>query len=248
MIPIKTKIIIKHLAALLCMGCLISGCDRSDTESGLARGCFEPVSTPALNENLTYVAIPDSIVERELIKNGFDTDGLVNGRISIEDAKRVKQLVTINANVYANPEYSAKNLDGIEYFESLEIFGSVYDLIDSVDLAKNTKLRSANFQLDINSAGTGVPLDLRLSTRTLRYINIGKNENLRELRIINSVIKELDVSGLSNLETLEFAGDSLKIIYIKDKNQIKPDWNISFSQSVGGLNDIFQYKVCEKYK
>jgi hypothetical protein len=229
---------------VLFLGCLISGCDRSDTEPDLARGCFEAALPPVIIEGLTHVSIPDSIVERTLVEFGLDTDGYINGRISMEDAELVKQFGTGNANVYANPEYSVRTFKGTEYFSNLEFFGSNYDLADSIDLSHNLKLKRISISHDVGGAVTGAPLSLRLSTRTLRYINLGENENLQELRIINSSIKELDVSGLPNLETLEFAGDSLKIIYIRDRNQIRPDWKISFSQSVDGPNDIFQYKVC----
>lgn len=250
MIAMKTKTIVKHLAALLCVGCLILGCDRSDTEPDLGRGCFEAAPAIILDENRNFVAIPDSVFERHLVKLGLDSDGKVDGRILMEDAEKIKQFSTTNGDggFYVNPEYSVRSLRGIEYFSNLEAYGSTQDLLDSVDFSYNMNLKRLLFSTDIAGAVIGVPLDLRLSVRTLKYINLGKNENLRELSIINSSIKELDVSGLPNLETLEFAGDSLKIIYIKDKNQITPDWNISFSQSVGGLNDIFQYKVCNGSK
>ncbi len=248
MIAVKT--ITKYLIAIISLGCLISGCDRNDAESGLASGCFEAAPAIILDENRNFVAIPDSVFEYHLVNIGLDTDGRVNRLISVEDAKSIKQFSTSNGdgNFYNDPQYSVRTLRGIEYFSNLEAYGSTQDLLDSVDFSHNRNLQRLYFTTDIGGAIMGVPRDLRVSVRTLKYINLGKNENLRELRIINSSIKELDVSGLPNLETLEFAGDSLKTIYISHKGQIKPGWEISFSQSVYGPNDTFQYKVCNSNK
>jgi hypothetical protein len=250
MIPMKTKVITKYLIVIILLGCLISGCDRSDTEPDLARGCFEAAPTTIINEKLNFVAIPDSVFEWHLVKQGLDADGKVNGRVSMEDVKSIKQFSTNNGDgaFYINPKYSVRSLRGIEYFSNLQSYGSTQDLLDSMDFSHNMNLKRLFFSTDIAGAVMGVPLDLRLSVRTIKYINLGNNMNLRELRIINSSIKEIDVSGLPNLETLEFAGDSLKIIYIRDRNQIRPNWKISFSQSVDGPNDIFQYKVCNSSK
>ncbi len=244
------KTITKYLIAIISLGCFVSGCDRNDAEPGLASGCFEAALTTTLNENRNFVAIPDSVFEYHLVNIGLDTDGRVNGRIAKEDVKSVKRFFTANydATFYLNPENSVRTLRGIEYFSNLEAYGSTQDLLDSVDFSHNRNLKSLYFATDIAGAIMGVPRDLRLSVRTLKYINLGKNENLRELRIFDSIIKELDVSGLPNLETFEFFGDSLKTIYIKDKNQIQPSWNISSVKSVNGGGDTFQYKVCNSNK
>jgi hypothetical protein len=246
----KTNSIAKHIIIMLCVGCLVLGCDRSNTEPDLGRGCFEAARSAVIIKGLTYVTILDSIVERTLVEFGLDTDGGVNGRISMEDAGLVKQFGTGNVNVYASPEYSVRTFKGIEYFSNLEFFGSSYDLADSIDLSRNLKLTRISISNDVGGAVTGAPLSLRLSTRTLRYINLGENENLRELRIINSSIKELDVSGLPNLETLVLSGDSLKTIYISHKGQIKPGWKIycsGCSETVENLlvNSV-EYKICNR--
>jgi hypothetical protein len=148
MIPMKTNSIAKQLIIMLCVWCFL-GCDRSNTEPELVRGCFEVSPSTTLDENLTFVALPDSLVERQLIRQGHDTDGLVNGRISTKDVKMIRQFSTSNANVYENPEYSVRNFKGIEYFSNLESFGSNYDLVDSVDLTFNTKLKTVGIWSDV---------------------------------------------------------------------------------------------------
>lgn len=243
----------KHLAALMCVGCLISGCDQNDTEPGLTSGCFEAAPSKILNENLNFLAIPDTVFEYHLVNIGFDSDGRVNGRIAKEDVKSVKRFFTANydATFYLNPENSVRTLRGIEYFSNLEAYGSTQDLLDSVDFSHNKNLKSLYFATDIAGAIMGVPRDLRLSVRTLKYINLGKNENLRELSIINSSIKELDVSGLPNLETLVLSGnDNLKTIYISHRDQVKPGW-ITYCSGCSELphniiKGTVEYKICKK--
>ena len=231
----------KHLAALLCVGCLVLGCDRNDTEPGLTSGCFEAASSKTLNENLNFVAIPDSVFEKQLISRSFDSDKKVNGKILMTDAKKVKKLYLGSQNFFT-PGFTISNLSGIEYFSELEDLTINDVLEDSLDLSHNKKLTSFSY---FGYSGVG-GREFNRQYKTLEKIFFGKNDNLTTVKIGLVWLEELDISGLPKLTQFFISSEPLTTVYVASKQQKERLFNNQtvFTRS----NQTVEYKVCNRDK
>lgn len=84
---------------------------------------------------VTYVDIIDPIFESYLIFNNYDSDGLINGKISTKDALNVGD-INFNDGSYPN----VRSLKGIESFLNLNRLLVNNSSISSLDISKNTNL------------------------------------------------------------------------------------------------------------
>lgn len=195
-----------------------------------------------IDETALNVAIPDSNFERNLIVAGYDTDGIVNHKILRSDAEKVIKIATNSSGVYYNPEDVVKNVKGIEYFTNLEEFLSLDQLIDSVDFSQNKKLKRVTI---INDSGRffGASKEQSVAARALKYVNLGTNPNLKTLRFENVAIKEINLSGLLNLELLSIKSDSLSTVYINNLEQVKPTWEV---KPVINPKSKISFKICSQ--
>lgn len=232
------KIIAKHLAALLCVGCLISSCDRSDTEPDLVRGCFEAAPTTIINEKLNFVAIPDSVFEKQLIEQSFDSDKKVNGKMLMADAKKVKKLYLGSQNFFTSG-FTISNLSGIEYFSELEDLTINDVLEDSLDLSHNKKLVAFSY---FGYSGVG-GRDFNRQYKTLEKVHFGKNDNLMTINIGLVWLEELDISDLPKLTELYISSEPLTTVYVSSKQQKE---KLLDRLSIEYWPERVEYKVCVK--
>lgn len=235
------KIITKHLAIPLCLGCLLLGCDRNDTEPGLASGCFDATPSKTLDESLNFVAILDSVFERQLISQLVDSDKKVNGKILMTDAKKVKKLYLGSQNFFT-PGFTISNLGGIEYFSELEDLTINDVLEDSLDLSHNKKLTSFSY---FGYSGVG-GREFNRQYKTLEKIFFGKNDNLTAVNIGLVWLEELDISGLPKLTQLFLSSEPLTTVYVTSKQQ--KERLVNDQTVITRSNQTVEYKICNRNK
>jgi hypothetical protein len=207
-------------------------------EPGLEKECPDSLYSVSTDPSLQYIEIPDQHFEKYLVDKGFDSDGFVNGQMKRSDASEVDSIFLHSSSITSAPEYDViKSVKGIEHFEKLRVFYSTNELIEKIDFSHNKNLRYVYIEDYHGSVGGGPGRD---KYRALRNINFGKNINLKEIRLLNILLKEVNISGLPNLGKLIAGGYELKTIYIKNKKQIKSDWDI-----VPSYGTTIEYKICE---
>ena len=82
----------------------------------------------------TFVDIPDAIFEEYLVVRKIDKDGLVNGRMNIDDAKGVTEIDISRQQI--------KSLTGIEAFKDLQKLWCYYNQLTILDVSKNVNLQT----------------------------------------------------------------------------------------------------------
>lgn len=132
------------------------------------------------NISSDYIDIPDIHFETYLIEQGFDSDGILNARISSEDAEQIKQIQFNNTHVD-----KVYNLKGIEGFINLEKLIAINQNIHEIDLSNNHKIDT-----------------LVLESNHLTYIDLTHNKNLKYVNIASNQLSS--IIGISNLEVLDY--------------------------------------------
>ena len=158
------------------------------------------------------ISIPDLNFETELIAQGIDTDGLVNGQISNADA--LAKTGTLNVD-----NKNIADLTGIEAFTNITRLDCTFNNLTALDF----------------SAITGL-LQVRCRNNNITAINTTSNTNLQELRIHNNDLTVLDVSSNSNLTRLLCQGNNLTELNVKTGNNI--NMTAFFAQNNPSLNCI----------
>lgn len=147
-------------------------------------------------------AIPDANFEQELITQGIDSDGVVNGQALTQDLATVTILDVQNRNI--------ADLTGIESFLALEELTITNNLgIASLDLSANLNLKvltainvglSSNPNYGANTSYT----DILLSRGTFTTADFSNFLDLEVLRIINfSNLTTLTLGNKPNLTVLD---------------------------------------------
>lgn len=148
---------------------------------------------PSFSANC-YVNIPDASFEQELIAQGIDTDGVVNGQASAQDLRTV---TTLNVNAQ-----NIADLTGIEAFLALEELNvSNNQSLTALDLSANTNLERL--------IATNVGLNATP--------NFGANTSYTQMIISNSNFSTIDVSAFTALETLGLSTNGLASITLGNK-------------------------------
>lgn len=185
---------------------LITSCSNNDADS---------------DEN-QYLKIPDSSFEAILIKEGIDSDGVLNQRMLRKDASEVSVLDLNFSN-----EGVISDLTGIEGFVGLRklsvmqhelvsvdlssnaLLDTLYlagNFISSIDVSNNPKLILLDVQSNQLSAINGLSKaahlkELNLSFNELEEFNI-ENETLEILKISNNLLHSFDVKRSINLKNI----------------------------------------------
>ncbi len=136
--------------------------------------------------NAQYTPIPDSNFEQYLIDRGLDPDNTINGRVLTSAIDTVK-ILDLNST-YAP---SISDLSGIEDFIALERLDISGQLIDTLHLNGNLRLKALN-------AFACLLMDLDISRNdSLKYMNLFyAGSSQMSSRIL------LDISHLHQLDTL----------------------------------------------
>lgn len=190
----------------------------------------------AVSATAQFTAIPDPTFELELINQGIDTDGVVNGQVATADISDELVLDVSGLNIF--------DLTGIEGFAALEFLNcSNNPNLGTLDLSQNAQLDILNCSntglnaLDIsnnlfltqlyagfnlftslNTANTAGLQTLDLNNGQVTALNVTTNNLLATLLVANNQLQGvLDLSQNANLTTLNTTGNpSLYCIQVAD--------------------------------
>lgn len=156
-----------------------------------------------------YVNISDANFEKYLVTQKIDKDGLVNGRMDVDDTKGIKEIIL--------PSGSIKSLTGIENFTDLIKLDCDYNSITALDLSKNINLTYLDCDhnylttLDLSKNINLTYLDIYHNS--LNFIDLSKSLNLVYLDCSNnSGITLLDISKNDKLTYLDCSYTSIKLL------------------------------------
>lgn len=152
------------------------------------------------------IAIPDVVFEQFLIDNEIDSDGEINGHISIADALNVTEL-NLDGNVIGS---SITNLSGLEHFTNLESL-YVHFIPFSVDISEMNSLRI------LHLIYCGVT-DLNVENNILlEELDLSSEEDLIET--YRNDLVEIDLSNNPNIHRVNaVSNDNLQIIRLNNGN------------------------------
>ena len=161
-----------------------------------SKGATTEATFTAKTKFPVYANISDANFEKYLVTQKIDKDGLVNGRIDVDDAKGVKEM--------AIPSSGIKSLAGIEFFTDLTKLDCDFNSITALDLSKNVNLT----YLDCDH-------------NYLTTLDLGKNTNLTYLDIYNNSLTSIDLSKNLNLAYLDCSDNSgLMVLDISKNNKL----------------------------
>ncbi len=138
-----------------------------------------------------FTLIPDSNFEQRLIDLGIDTSAAPDGQISTFAANAVTGTLDVS-------DLDIQELKGIEAFTSITTLDCSRNEIDSLDVSLLSNLLILRCQ----------------ENHVLEYLNMGNANNLDELQCGYSRLKELDLTGQSELWYLDCKGSDLEYLDI----------------------------------
>lgn len=147
---------------------------------------------------------PDSAF-REYVKTEFDKNG--NDVLSVAEIEAATRIV-ITGNT------QIKSVKGIEYFTSLLELYCWETSIESLDLTSNKRLTFINCAdnqnlITLNIIGLEELEELNLGNTGIKDLKVKSKKNLKVLSAWGTEIDELDVSGNSELESLDCSGTKI---------------------------------------
>lgn len=143
----------------------------------------------------TWVDIPDSKFENALIEKGID---------DVADGKVLKHNITDIAELYIE-NLKIGDLTGIEEFDKLKDLSFSRNYISTIDLSKNTSLRTLNCSMN--------PL--------LSSIDVSKNTQLLLLTCDNTAITTLELISNTKLMYLYCNDNNLSTLNLSNNNDIE---------------------------
>lgn len=195
---------------------LISSCSRNDADS---------------YEN-QYLDIPDSSFEAILIKEGIDSDGVLNQRMLRKDASEVSVLDLNFSN-----EGEISDLTGIEGFVGLRKLSVMQHELVGIDLSSNTLLDTlllaGNFisTIDVSNNPNLILMDVQANelnsveglsnAKSLKKLNLSwnlfeefsvENESLEVLHMSQNILKSLNTEGAVNLKNILLTTNELTTV------------------------------------
>lgn len=152
----------------------------------------------------SLVDIPDANFEQALIDFGTDTDNVVNGQISIQDALATTFLSIGNAGI--------NDLTGIEAFINLTELNCSSNNLSTLDVSQNTALEYLD--CDLNNLST---LDVSQNTALIELICEANNLTTLDSSK-NMALEYLDCEA-NNLSTLNLGQNmALEFLYCNQNN------------------------------
>lgn len=201
---------------------------------------------PEIDSSLAFIEIPDTSLQKFLIKAGIDSDLRVNGRVYLKDVEKIDSL-NINLISENNNYVRYHTLSGLEQFPNLKKLEMI-QLIDSVDLSQFKKLTHFKFNLIYNNnqmeffKTTGAD-DLKEIifgteyTRNQAYYFTISEIKLPEIDLTkNKKLEKLVLYGMKNLKNLDLkqneALKSLSLIVVREMEKLDLTYNTSLEKLV----------------
>ena len=203
------------LAGLLLVFSACSSDDDSDTD---------PVTMDDSDEPLVAMTeIPDIEFERALIELGFDD--LEDGKIISSNIADITDLVIESKGI--------SDLSGIEDFTMLEGLWAKDNLLTSVDVSNNLRLKflfvAENDITTVNVTGLSDLEKIEADDNSISSIDISDNISLQLLTITDNLLESIDVSFITDvvqLNRLSVEGNPLDCIQVNEDqlNNIPGQW------------------------
>ncbi len=146
-----------------------------------------------ISSQFTY--IPDSGFESNLVAQGIDSDGEINGQVLTSDIDTITILHLIG------PSNSIADMTGIEDFLALEELLIWQQDITNINLSNNINL-----------------LQLDLSNNPLESLDISQNINIRELNVTASSLNSINLN--TNLEIVHIYSTLLNEIDLSNQLEL----------------------------
>jgi hypothetical protein len=191
-----------------------------------------------------FTAIPDANFEQELVTQGIDTDGLVNGQIANVDAAAVTNLNVNSKNI--------NDLIGISAFTSLTVLACYDNNISSLDVTSNTALTilycGLNQMTSLDVTGITTLEELYANENNLTSINTSTNPNLKDYYCYTNQLTSINILSNPLLRELYCWGNQISgIMDLSIYNNLESTnfGNNLFSGVVVGSNPVLYSLSCE---
>ena len=139
----------------------------------------------------------------------MDVDANKDGKISVNEAQKVKGLVLLK-HIQGTEEwrtFNIREMPEIKYFTALTSLSCPYNQLTSLDLSKNTALEylecHENQLTTLDVSGCTALKDLGCDENKLTTLDLSKNTALTYLGCYDNQLTTLDVSGCTALDGLE---------------------------------------------
>ena len=182
----------------------------------VGNGRTELASAPGRvkTEVYPFVRIPDPAFKAWCVAH-YDTDG--DGEISLQEAREVTDISCLEG-------VGARNLRGIEAFTALRSLTWEHDLLEDVDLSRNTRLAGlwlkGNNLREIDLSNNLRLEDIGLEYNEIRSLNLGALSNLRSAAVGFQPLAELRLPRESRLEDLWCQKAELRELDLSDSPQL----------------------------
>lgn len=163
-----------------------------------ARGLTSETAFTATTKVQSFVGIPDANFEKYLVEQKIDTDGLINGKMNIDDSKGVTE-ISVNSK-------SIKSLAGIEVFTDLQALRCSNNQLTTLDVSKNVNL-------------------YRLFCPNNQLTTLDVNKNLQALDCSSNQLTILDVRKNIDLLFFDCSKNQIKTICVADINKANSNSN-----------------------
>ena len=210
-----------------------------------------------------FVEIPDIEFEKELIRVGIDSDGIINQKILKTDAEKVTKLSLYNTDI--------NTLKGVEAFVNLKNLDAEANKLTSIDLSNNvlldtihlgfnnlTTIKGLNNALNLKWLSLSGNLfteftienpsieSILMSHNELTSFNVNQCPKLTGVLLHINKLEALDFSNNPLLETLIFSDNKVKTIDLDNNVNLEYIYcssNLFTSFDVSKLNKLVDLRV-----
>ncbi len=183
--------------------------------SGFPDGAFDMLNVNAADTVLiNETNFPDEIF-RNYLQENFDTDS--SGGFSESEIANIKNIDIESSEI--------SSIRGIEFFTSLTKLDTFNNPITTMDLSKNTKLKTLTCssneltQLDVSN-NTSLTY-LSCASNSLTALDVSKNTLLEDLYCYSNSLTSLDVSKNTLLDTLYCNSNQLTKLNLNNNTKLK---------------------------
>ncbi|MCT4700099.1 hypothetical protein [Tenacibaculum haliotis] len=219
---------IKHLfTTMILVGIIMISCSKKD----------DIEETPISK----FIHIPDVNFETELIKQGIDSDGVVNQQVLQSDIKEIEYLDLS----YPSSSEMIENLSGIEGFTKLKRLYAIGNRLENIDLSSNTMLDTLHLMANDLKNITGLSeaknlkwvnlsenlfeeftldnssvTNILMSNNNLVYFDVSKAPNLETVFLLTNKMENIDFSSNLKLEAINVSNNKLTSIILGEKEEL----------------------------
>ena len=188
-----------------------------------------------------FIRIPDVNFETELIKQGIDSDGVVNQQVLQSDIKEIEYLDLS----YPSSSEMIENLSGIEGFTKLKRLYAIGNRLENIDLSSNTMLDTLHLMANDLKNITGLSeaknlkwvnlsenlfeeftldnssvTNILMSNNNLVYFDVSKAPNLETVLLLTNKMENIDFSSNLKLEAINISNNKLTNIILGEKEEL----------------------------